>query len=611
MLARELKQKYFQFFQQKGHRLIPSAPLVPENDPTCLFITAGMHPLVPFLMGETHPEGKRLVNAQKCIRTGDIEDVGDNTHNTFFEMLGNWSLGDYFKEEAISWSWEFLTDPKWLGLDPNKLYVTVFQGDQNVSKDTEAILLWQKQFKKAGVTARENERIFPLPKEDNWWGPAGQTGPCGPDTEMFYDTGREKCDKQCKPGCHCGKYVEIWNDVFMEYNKKLKVKSEKLKVAEYEYELLKQKNVDTGMGLERTTAVLNGFDNVYATELFQPILKKISQLSNVKCQLSNVPSRIIADHLRSAVFLIADGVLPSNLDQGYVLRRLIRRTIRQAKLLEIQTSFTAQIAQVVIDEYKEDYPALWQQHEKILETLNKEEAQFHKTLASGIGEVKKLLEKKKVLSGKEAFYLYETYGFPLEMLEEEIKTQGFKLENVNLFRDEFVEALKHHQQRSRAGAEGRFAGGLADHSEKVTKLHTATHLLNAALKKVLGDHVYQKGSNITEERLRFDFPHPQKLTMEELRKVETLVNEQIQKGLPVEKLETSFEEAEKMGAVGVFKDRYGERVKVYCIGKDCDRFSLEVCGGPHVDNTKKLGYFKIIKEEAVGAGVRRIKAVLE
>jgi alanyl-tRNA synthetase len=587
MQTKELKKKYLEFFKEKKHAIISSASLIPEHDPTVLFTTAGMHPLVPFLMGQPHPQGKRLANCQKCIRTGDIDEVGDPSHLTFFEMLGNWSLGDYFKAEAIKWSFEFLT--KWLGLDKERLYISCFKGDKDAPKDEECSKIWES----LGIP---KERIFFFPKKDNWWGPAGKTGPCGPDTEMFYDTGKEKCSKDCKPGCSCGKYFEIWNDVFIQYDK----------VGEGKFEALKQKNVDTGMGLERTAAVLQGKGTVYEIEIFVPIVEKIKDLAgidevNVKQDLS---IRIITDHIRACTFILGDdlGIVPSNLDQGYILRRFIRRCIRHGKLLGIEKEFLTELAKIVIDLHKDDYKELEKNKEFILNEIKKEDERFRTVIEKGLHRFDRMISDSKI-SGKEAFLLFQSYGFPLEMTQELAAEKNIKID-VKGFKAEF----KKHQELSRVGAEKRFKGGLGDHSVETTKLHTATHLLNQALREVLGKKdIFQRGSNITPERLRFDFNFERKVTKEELAKVEDWVNERIKEELPVVREEMKVEDAKKKGAQGVFEHKYGEKVFVYTIGKK----SVEICGGPHVENTKELGHFKIKKEESSAAGVRRIKAVLE
>ncbi len=589
MEIKELKKKFLEFFKEKGHAIIPSASLIPEHDPTVLFTTAGMHPLVPYLMGQPHPLGKRLANCQKCLRTDDIDDVGDPFHLTFFEMLGNWSLGDYFKEEAIKWSFEFLTEKRWLGLDKNRLYITCFAGDEDAPRDEESAMIWMS----LGIP---KERIFFFPKKDNWWGPAGETGPCGPDTEMFYDTGKEKCSEGCKPGCSCGKYFEIWNDVFMEYNK----------IGKGKYERLKQRNVDTGMGLERTAAILQGKKTVYEIETFLPIINKIKKISGIESPDGKQEKsiRIITDHIRAATFILGDdlGIVPSNLDQGYVLRRFIRRSIRHGKLLGIESEFLTELAKIVIELHKDDYSELERNKGKILNELKKEDEKFRKTLEKGLRKFEKIVSNNKI-SGKDAFLLFQSFGFPLEMTLELAKEKGIFVD-VEGFEKEF----RKHQELSRRGAEKRFKGGLADHSVETTKLHTATHLLGQALREVLGrQDICQKGSNITPERLRFDFNFYRKLTKEELKKVEALVNEKIREGLPVVRKEMSISEAKKIGAQGVFDNKYSDRVFVYFIGD----FSKEICGGPHVSNTKELGRFRIIKEESSAAGIRRIKAVLE
>lgn len=587
MEAKELKKKYLQFFKGKKHAIIGSASLIPENDPTVLFTTAGMHPLVPFLMGEKHPLGKRLANCQKCIRTGDIDDVGDGSHLTFFEMLGNWSLGDYFKEDAIKWSYEFLTSKKWLGFNPEKLHITLFKGDKDAPKDTESEKVWLS----LGIP---KERIYFLPKDDNWWGPAGETGPCGPDTEMFIDTGKKKCCSDCKPGCKCGKYFEIWNDVFMQYNK----------TKEGKYEPLKQKNVDTGMGVERTAAMMQGKSSVYEIETFAPVVDKVKELAGIKKpdEKQARAIRIITDHLRAAIFILAEKrIVPSNLEQGYILRRFVRRSVRYGKQLGIESEFINKVSNVVIEIYKEDYPELEAHREFIFDELKKEEDKFRKVLDQGLKQFEKL-GSDRIISGKEAFVLFSSYGFPVEMTEELAKEKGFKFN-----KKEFEEEFEKHQELSRVGAEKKFKGGLSDASYENAKLHTATHLLHKALREVLGDNIRQMGSNITPERLRFDFSHDKKMTPEEIKQVEDKVNDKIKESIKVDKDEMTVEEAHKSGATGLFADRYGEKVSVFTIGK----YSKEICMGPHVKNTSELGRFKIVKEEAVAAGVRRIKAVLE
>ena len=608
MTAKELRQKYLNFFKEKEHAIIPSAPVVPENDPTVLFTTAGMHPLVPFLMGEAHPKGKRLANVQKCVRTVDIDDVGDNRHLTFFEMLGNWSLGDYFKREAIEWSFEFITSEKWLGLDPRRLYVTVFEGDEDAVRDEESIRIWQEQFAKVDIKAEVagvdkivtyEKRIVPLGKDDNWWGPAGETGPCGPCTEMFYDVSPElgEVNDTFENLVKNFRLMEIWNDVFMEFNKK----------ADATFERMAQQNVDTGMGLERTLVVMTGKDNVFDTEFFQPIIRKIEELSGKKYddEESKVPMRIIADHLKAATFMIADGAIPSNVERGYILRRLIRRAVRQGKILGIEENFTSKIAGVAIEMYKEAYPELEREKDKIFEELAKEEIKFRTTLEKGLKKIKEIIAESRPsekISGEKAFYLFSTYGFPLE-LTKEIAAEH----NISVDEESYHEEFKRHQELSRTVSAGMFKGGLADAGDQAAKLHTATHLLLAALRKVLGEHVIQKGSNINNERLRLDFSHDKKMTSEEISEVEKLVSEAISKNIEVKCEEMSLDEAQKAGALGVFGEKYGDKVKVYSI----EGVSSEICGGPHANSTGELGKFRIKKEEASSAGVRRIKAVLE
>jgi alanyl-tRNA synthetase len=589
MKAFELRRKYIDFFVSKGHKEIKSAPVIPENDPTCLFTTAGMHPLVPYLTGESHPAGKRLVDCQKCIRTGDIDEVGDPVHLTFFEMLGNWSLGDYFKAEAIEYSFEFLTSPEWLSIPIDKLAITVFQGDDDAPFDEEAYDIWRQ----LGIP---KERIAKCGKKDNWWGPAGQTGPCGPDTEMFYWTGEDEAPEIFDPANKL--WVEIWNDVFMQYNKK----------ADGTYEPLSQKNVDTGMGLERVAAVLQGKASCYDTELFQPLFKKLDAIRGIDAPAERTDSeRIIADHIRAAVFISADGIAPGNVDQAYVLRRLLRRVIREANKIGIDKPFLIELAQVIIDNYKNVYSELDTNAARIKEEFEIEEKQFAATLTKGTREFEKLIAKvpahiqKKVISGKNAFFLYETYGFPLELTEDMARENGFEVD-----REGFDKAYKKHQEMSRKGAEQKFKGGLADASEQTANLHTATHLMQQALRQILGDHVQQRGSNITADRLRFDFSHDDKVSREDLDKVEAIVNDIIEQDFPIVCREMTVEEAKDEGAIGLFGDRYGEKVKVYSIGG----FSKEICGGPHAARTGQLGRFKIKKEESSSRGVRRIKAVL-
>ncbi|MDR3318641.1 MAG: alanine--tRNA ligase [Clostridiales bacterium] len=585
----ELRAQWFAFFKERGHSIIPSSSVIPENDPTVLFTTAGMHPLVPYLLGEKHPEGTRLANVQKCIRTGDIDEVGDATHLTFFEMLGNWSLGDYFKDDMIKWSYEFLTGT--LGIPVRKLAVSVFEGDADAPKDGESADIWQK----CGIP---KDRIFFLPKKHNWWGPAGLTGPCGPDTEMFIDTGKDACGPECSPACSCGKYVEIWNDVFMQYNKN----------ADGGFSLLKQKNVDTGMGLERTTAILNGASSAYDTDLFVPVIKKIEELSGKRYADKEYTRafRIIADHVRTSVFMIGDprGISPSNVDQGYILRRLIRRAIRYGRLIELSAGSLSELARAYVRQYEEVYPELTVNAERIYGELKAEEERFVRTLTIGLKEFEKVaaaLGTGARIDGKTAFRLYDTFGFPIEMTEELALERGLTVDTKG-----FGEAYAEHQQKSQAGAEQKFKGGLADNGEATARLHTATHLLQAALRRVLGPEVAQRGSNITAERLRFDFSFGRKVEPAELAEAERLVNEAIKAGYPVTVAEMTVDEAKAQGATGLFESKYGESVKVYTMGT----FSKEICGGPHADNTAELVSFKIQKEESSSAGVRRIKAVI-
>ena len=583
MKAIEIRNKYLNYFKAHGHKVIPSAPLIPENDPSVLFTTAGMQPLVPYLLGQAHPAGKRLTDYQKCVRTNDIDEVGDNRHLTYFEMLGNWSLGDYFKQESIKMSFEFLT--KELNIPVEKLSVTVFKGDNDCPKDEESAKYW----KEAGIL---DGHIYYYGKEDNWW-IAGETGPCGPDTEMYYDTGKPACSKDCQPNCNCGKYVEIWNNVFMEYYKD-----------EKGYSKLKQQNVDTGLGLERMTMLLQGKETPFDTEIFKPIMEKLTELQKVDLIESR---RIVAEHLRSSMMIISDGGRPSNLDRGYVLRKLIRRMIRHMNKLGINLDELSTLIEINVDNLKELYPDLEKNKEQIKNVILEEKDKFVKTLDKGEREFNKDIQKlkqegKTKLPGELIFRLYDTYGFPPEV------TKDLSLENgMEISMEEFDQLFKKHQEKSRAGAEQKFKGGLASTGEKETKYHTATHLLNAALKKVLGSHVHQRGSNITEERMRFDFSHDSKMTEEQKKETEDLVNKWIEEAIPVEKLEMKKEDAIAQGAEAMFIEKYGDIVTVYKIGD----VSLELCGGPHVANTKELGHFKIKKEESSSSGVRRIKAILE
>lgn len=586
-----LRQTFLEFFKEKGHAVIPSASLIPENDPSVLFTTAGMHPLVPYLLGEKHPQGKRLTDVQKCVRTGDIDEVGDASHCTFFEMLGNWSLGDYFKKEMISWSYEFLTSEKYLGIPVEKLAVTVFEGDEDAEKDVESATLWEQ----AGIP---KDRIFYLPKKNNWW-IAGTVGPCGPDTEMFIDRGTPKCSPTCSPACDCGKYLEIWNDVFMQFEKK----------PDGTYQKLSQRNVDTGMGLERTLSILSGAKTVYDTDVFEGARACIESLTGKKYGENEEETRafrIILDHTRTATFMIGDtkGITPSNVDQGYVLRRLIRRAVRFGKMLNLGQGDLSKIAKCYVEKYKDVYPELLENQEKIITELNKEEEKFSKALVDGLKEFNKIIGyiQGNVFPGKTAFRLFDTFGFPIEMTTELALEKGFTVDMAG-----YEEASRKHREASQKGAEQKFKGGLAEQNDTTARLHTATHLLNAALKVVFNDdNINQKGSNITVERLRFDFNFPRKLTSEELKAVEDKVNEAIEKDIEVVMQEMSVEEAKKQGAVGVFSDKYGDIVKVYTI----EGYSKEICGGPHAKRTGELGKFIIKKEEASSSGVRRIKAII-
>lgn len=589
MTAKELRTMYVNFFKERGHKEIASASLLPENDPTVLFTTAGMHPLVPYLLGEKHPLGKRLTNIQKCVRTDDIDEVGDNTHLTFFEMMGNWSLGDYFKQESISMSFDFLTNE--LHIPPDRLAVTVFEGDDAVPADTEAEKIWRS----LGLTEKQ---IFRYGRAENWWGPAGQTGPCGPDTEIFYDMGSTACGPDCGPACKCGKYVEIWNNVFMLFHRE----------ADGSFSELKQKNVDTGMGLERILMTLNQKTNVYETELFLPVMTKLDEI--IKQHGGTLPERdkrIICEHIRAASFLLGDPkrISPSNTEQGYILRRLLRRIIRLFKKADINSNYLCELSEVIIRQYQDFYPELGENRDFILEQMQKEYLLFSKTLDDGLKKAAKYLEQLGkdggTLSGELAFRLYDTYGFPIEFT---LELAGEKEYLVDM--EGFHRKFKEHQEKSRQGAAGKFAGGLADHNEQTARLHTATHLLNGALRKVLRTEVFQRGSNITSERLRFDFSFDRKVTAEELAQVSAIVNEAIQKNIDVVLEEMTLEKAYEAGAIGVFSDRYGDMVKVYTI----PGYSKEICGGPHAANTGELISFTILKEEASSAGVRRIKAVI-
>ena len=589
MKAIEIRNKYLDFFKRHGHAVIPSAPLIPENDPSVLFTTAGMQPLVPYLLGEKHPEGTRLTDFQKCLRTNDIDEVGDNRHLTYFEMLGNWSLGDYFKEESIAMSFEFLT--KELEIPVEKLSVTCFAGDEDCQRDEVTASCW----KKAGIP---EDRIYYFGKDDNWW-IAGEEGPCGPDTEMFYDTGKPKCSENCNPSCGCGKYVEIWNNVFMEF----------FKTKDGKYTKLKQHNVDTGLGLERMTMLLQGKETPFDTELFKPVMDKLQELAGENDSIES--RRIVAEHLRASMMIIQDGGLPSNVDRGYILRRLIRRMVRHLRKLQINLNELGELIDLNIDTLKEMYPELHQNSNKIKSVIIEEKDKFEKTLERGEREFNKIVNRMKnegqdTISGQDLFTLYETYGFPPEVTQDLAREAGLKVDTT-----EFDKLFKEHQEKSRMGSEQKFKGGLAGTGEQEVRYHTATHLLNAALKVILGKDVHQKGSNITPERMRFDFSCDHKLTDEEKKKVEDLVNEWIAQGLDVKCEEMKKDDAIKSGAECMFIEKYPDIVTVYSIGNDKETVSKELCGGPHVKNTSELGHFKIKKEEASSAGVRRIKAILE
>ena len=586
MKAYDFKKMWIDYFVSKGHKEIENAPLIPENDPSVLFTTAGMHPLVPYLLGNPHPAGRKLTNSQTCLRTNDIDSVGDASHLTCFEMLGRWSLGEYFKEEAIKTSYEFLVN--YLKLDPKRISVTCFAGDKDSPRDEESAAAWRS-------LGFNDDQIYFYGKEDNWWGLA--TGPCGPDSEIFYDMkpNQPKCGPDCGPACNCGKYMEIGNNVFMQYYKH----------EDGSYTPLKQRNVDTGFGLERIYCLIEGYNNVYDTELFLPILKLIEKLST---NYNMNSARMIADHTRSACLLIKDGVIPSNVGQGYVLRRMIRKCVRHLRKLGIAKEQYEDIIKATIDNGVEIklYPVLKEKEELILTEMLKETKKFMNTLGDGEKKFNQMARNLKnnnltTLSGEDSFKLYDTYGFPIEMTQELAKENGLEVDI-----DAFYKRFEEHQAVSKKGSDQAFKGGLAETNEITTAYHTATHLLHKALKIVLGDHVHQAGSNITVERMRFDFPNPVKVTPEQLAEVERIVNEKINQAIPVEKYEVTNEEADKMGAIGLFDSKYGNVVNVYKIGD----FSIEKCGGPHVVNTKDLGEFKIQKEEGIGAGMRRIKAVL-
>lgn len=578
----DIRQKYLDFFKSKGHKEIPSASLVPENDPSVLFVNAGMFPLVPYLMGETHPEGNRLVNSQKCLRTGDIDMVGDNDHCTTFEMLGNWSLNDYSKREAINLTVEFFT--KELDININRIYATVFRGEEEIPQDDESINIWKDIFSKYGIDVKvgENERIQPLGKEDNWWG-LSTGGPCGPDSEIFYKTDD-------------GQLVEIGNNVFMEYL-----------LENGNYKPLERHNVDFGGGLDRLAMILQGVDSVFETDIYKPILEKVQSLNDIH----NIKSeRIITDHIKAATWIIMDGVEPSRNERGYILRRLIRRAIRHAKLLGIEGLFTREVGEIAIDQFSPVWPRLMEDKERILNVLEQEEIKFNKTIEEGLKKLTKIINKEEEITGKTAFTIYETYGFPIEMTVEELENKGLEFEKERL-QEDFKQAMEEHKELSRTASKGMFKGGLSDTSEMSTKYHTTTHILLEALRQVLGDQVMQKGANINPERLRFDYNSDKKLTPEQVKHVEDIVNEQIERNLPVTFKILPKEEALKIVKGAAFTEKYGDEVKIYYIGEEESPFSIEICGGPHVENTNVLGKFKITKQENVGAGIKRVKGVLE
>lgn len=581
----EIRAKYIEYFKKNKHKEIPNSSLIPENDPSVLFVNAGMFPLVPFLNGEKHPLGNRLTNSQRCLRTGDIDEVGDSFHSTTFEMLGNWSLNDYFKKEAINYTVEFFT--KELNLDINKIYASVFGGEDEIPEDKESISVWKNIFSKYSV---KGKRIFKYGKDKNWWG-LEKGGPCGPDSEVFYDTGKEKCSPSCHPNCNCGKYVEIGNNVFMEYLKNGK-----------NIEPLGRHNVDFGGGLERLTAIIQDVESVYETDIYKPIFLEVCQLSNEDITESQ---RILTDHIKASVLIIMDGIKPGRNGQEYILRRLIRRAVRHARKLGIKELFTRKIGEICTSQFIQIYPQLSDKEEDILTTLEDEEKKFSKTLENGLKELDKMLSREEI-DGQKAFILYETYGLPIELTEEILEEKGRKL----IKKDLFEKAELGHKEKSRSATKGLFKGGLSDTSEMSTKYHTTTHLLLQALREVLGSHVYQKGSNITPERVRFDFPSEEKLTFEQITKIENIVNESIKKELPVTFEELPKEKALKLVPFAAFSERYGDIVKVYYIGPKDNPFSIEICNGPHVKNTKELGEFKITKQENIGSGIKRIKAIL-
>ncbi len=595
MTYKEITDSYLDFFAKNKHSVIPSSSLIPENDPSTLFVNSGMFPLIPFLLGETHPAGKRLVNSQRCVRTIDIEEVGDYSHCTAFEMLGNWSLNDYFKKEAINLTISFFVDV--LEIDINKIYVSVFEGDKDAPQDLESIQIWEEVFKSRGIDAKvgKGEKIQLYGKKENWWELSGG-GPCGPCTEIFYDTGKKNCSDECNIACSCGKYLEIGNNVLIEYLKENDT-----------YKPLGRHNVDFGGGLDRLAMILQNKESVFETDIYSPILQKVQELAkeeNIKSE------RIIVDHIKAATWIIMDGIVPGRTEREYILRRIIRRAIRHAKILGIEENFTKKIGRVAIDQFAPIWNNLEKKKEEILNILEEEETKFNKTLKDGLKEVKKITQKVFENKDGTSFKIYETYGFPPEMLIEELKVNGVEI-NEEVFWKNHNEAFKKHQDKSRTASKGLFKGGLADTSDKSVKLHTATHLLLKALREVIDPSIYQKGSNISPERLRFDFPSENKLTPGEIEKVEAIVNEKINEGLNVDFEEKNIEEAMKIVPNASFEERYGNIVKLYYIGEKQNPYTIEICNGPHVKNTRELGKFKIVKQENVGAGIKRIKAILE
>lgn len=591
----QIREKYITFFTNHNHEEIPSSSLIPENDPSVLFVNAGMFPLVPFLKGETHPKGKRLTNSQRCLRTGDIDEVGNAFHCTTFEMLGNWSLNDYFKKEAITMTLEFFV--KELEFDIQNIYASVFEGDDQIPKDDQSIEIWKELFSKYGIDADVNKtgRIQPLSKKENWW-ELPQGGPCGPDSEIFYDTGKEKCSENCNVACNCGKYVEIGNNVFMEYLN-----------TNGQYSPLGRHNVDFGGGLDRLAALSQNVTSVFETDIYKPVFEKVKELSKENILKSQ---RIVTDHIKAATWLIMDGVQPDKKDQGYILRRLIRRAIRHGKKLGIENNFTREVGEVAIEQFKVIWPQLETERENILRTLEEEEKKFSKTLRNGLKELNKAIDFQEEITGELTFKLYETYGFPIEITLEELTLRGMNIDEEKILED-FTNAQKSHQEKSRTASTGKFKGGLADTSEMSVKYHTASHLLLAALREILGEHIYQKGSNITSERLRLDYPNETKLTPEQIEQVENLVNSKIQENLEITFEELPKEEALKLVPFAAFSEKYGDTIKIYYIGPKENPFSIEICNGPHLPNTKELGKFKITKQKNVGAGIKRIKARLE